>query len=496
MSELFYRAFEDRYRGSRELIKSRLAVYTPFLTPLLALGARPAALDLGCGRGEWLELLGEAGFAAHGVDLDEGMLAACRERELDVELTDALGSLRARADASVALVSAFHLVEHIPFDQVQALIAEARRVLQPGGLLILETPNPENLVVGSSSFYMDPSHLRPLPAPLLAFAVDHSGYARHKVLRLQEAQQLHGDAPIGLINVLDGVSPDYAVIGQKTAPAELLATFDTPFAASYGIALSDLAQRYETQEDGRRAELHRMLDKLDQEFHLETATTRVSLDSVHRGVARVAGGVESNARRLDKADQSLLQLEQHNQQVLQQLEQRLAQQIAQAEARLTQGEERLAQGEARQAQAEQRAVQAEQEAALQRQHIAALLASSSWRITAPLRLVAGTAYRLRGAVRDGRVLSGIKRRVKPLLLDLARATLRRPRLKRVARNVLGHFPGVQARLQRMLYQAASAPAPLEAASAPPAPPANLSDLSPRALRMYRDLQRSIAARKN
>src|SRR5437763_8718032 len=82
----FYRAFEDRYRGAREIIKDRLRAYARFTDPLLGLprpaGLAPAALDLGCGRGEWLELLGEAGFAARGVDLDDGMLAACRERGL------------------------------------------------------------------------------------------------------------------------------------------------------------------------------------------------------------------------------------------------------------------------------------------------------------------------------------------------------------------------------------------------------------------------------
>jgi SAM-dependent methyltransferase len=123
----FYRAFEDRYRGSREIIKDRLRAYPlSWIRCFSRLGRWGAtALDLGCGRGEWLELLGENGFAARGVDLDEGMLAACRERGLNAKHGDALAALRAQPDASLALVSAFHLVEHLPFDLVQELIAEA-----------------------------------------------------------------------------------------------------------------------------------------------------------------------------------------------------------------------------------------------------------------------------------------------------------------------------------------------------------------------------------
>ena len=107
MTNLFYRAFEDRYRGSRDLIKQRLYTYRPFLEALRAHYPGAAALDLGCGRGEWLEVLGEQGFAGRGVDLDAGMLAACVERGLDVSEQDALAALAALPDDSVAVVSAF-----------------------------------------------------------------------------------------------------------------------------------------------------------------------------------------------------------------------------------------------------------------------------------------------------------------------------------------------------------------------------------------------------
>ena len=163
---LFYRAFEERYRGSRELIKSRLQIYLPFITPLLAHYPEAHAVDLGCGRGEWLELMQTINVKTHGIDLDEDMLSACTERQLPAHKEDALAYLCALPNESQLVISAFHLVEHIPFNTLQTLVAEAKRALVPGGLLILETPNPENLIVGSCSFYLDPTHHRPIPPNL------------------------------------------------------------------------------------------------------------------------------------------------------------------------------------------------------------------------------------------------------------------------------------------------------------------------------------------
>jgi len=104
----FYKAFEDKFRGSRDLIKSRLRVYLPFISPLKEMTSNRNALDLGCGRGEWLEILAENDFKAKGVDLDAGMLEECRKHNFDVSLTDALGYLKEVPDESLVIVSAFH----------------------------------------------------------------------------------------------------------------------------------------------------------------------------------------------------------------------------------------------------------------------------------------------------------------------------------------------------------------------------------------------------
>src|SRR5690606_29932220 len=139
--------------GSRPDILSRLGIYLPFIKPLLSIYPEAKAIDLGCGRGEWLELLQNNGFSAYGIDLNEGMMEPAKQIGLSVIKDEAISFLKKLPDQSHIVISAFHLVEHIPFAEVEILVQEALRVLAPGGILIIETPNPENIVVGTANFY-------------------------------------------------------------------------------------------------------------------------------------------------------------------------------------------------------------------------------------------------------------------------------------------------------------------------------------------------------
>ena len=244
MSDNFYRAFEEKHRGTRDLIKLRQRVYLPFIEPIQSIYNDAKAIDLGCGRGEWLELLAESGFDAQGVDLDDGMLTACHERGLNVASSDAVAALNTLPNESQLVVSGFHIAEHLPFSVLQTLVKEALRVLKPGGLLILETPNPENIVVGSCNFYLDPTHQRPIPPQLLAFLTEHYGFARTKILRLHESSDFSGGRVLSLIDVLGGASPDYAVVGQKAGHESILAASSQAFDQEYGISLVTLADKY------------------------------------------------------------------------------------------------------------------------------------------------------------------------------------------------------------------------------------------------------------
>lgn len=245
MIDGFYRAFEDLHRGSRELIKERLQVYVPFIQPLCEQYPAAPALDLGCGRGEWLEVLTMAGFTAAGVDLDEGMLSACHDLGLSASKGEAVAHLGTLPDNSQAVVTAFHVVEHISFEHLKLLVSETLRVLKPGGLLIMETPNPENITVATRNFYLDPTHQRPIPQELLSFVPEYYGFKRVKTIRLQESKKLAQCETLSLQDVFQGASPDYAVVAQKKADPALMAFTASAFEREYGLALETLSARYE-----------------------------------------------------------------------------------------------------------------------------------------------------------------------------------------------------------------------------------------------------------
>jgi SAM-dependent methyltransferase len=250
MKQSFYRSFEDRFRGSRELIRGRLEAYLPFVEPLAKRFVGASAVDLGCGRGEWLELLQSSGLNARGVDLDEGMLHACRERGLSTELFGALEYLKTLDDESQVIVSAFHLVEHIKFEELQLLISESLRTLMPGGLMILETPNPENIAVATRNFYIDPTHVRPIPLELLSFLAEYAGFAKVKVLRLQESEDLVDKENVSMRDVFAGVSPDYSVVAQKQTGPEELQLLSPAFSREYGVGLDQILRRWDQRFDG------------------------------------------------------------------------------------------------------------------------------------------------------------------------------------------------------------------------------------------------------
>lgn len=258
----FYFEFEQKYRGSREQIKSRLSAYLPFVQKCRSLYADCKALDLGCGRGEWLELMQENGIDAAGVDLNDAMVAYCTEKNFSCQKKDALSALKEAADESLSIVSGFHIAEHVPFDILMQLVHEAKRVLKPAGLLILETPNPENPAVGSCSFYNDPSHIRPLTPVLLSFLPEHVGFHRTKILRLQEDKRLHEPENLSLFHVLTGSSPDYSIVAQKQAAQNLTVEFDSLFQANYGITLEELCQSYDATLSSRIAAQERELNEL------------------------------------------------------------------------------------------------------------------------------------------------------------------------------------------------------------------------------------------
>lgn len=178
-SEEAYADLEERYRGTEEEIRERFRGY------LERLPTRGRALDLGCGRGETLELLAEHGLEARGVDASAEMVRHCRERSLDAVEGDLLDGLADVPADSLAVVTSIHVVEHLPPTSVDRLVRLAWRALSPGGILVLETPNPLSMAVSARSFWIDPTHLRPVHPDGLAAVLESAGFTAVERLELR-----------------------------------------------------------------------------------------------------------------------------------------------------------------------------------------------------------------------------------------------------------------------------------------------------------------------
>lgn len=179
----YFHALAERFRGSYDDVKAKMAQYLPLIAAEAVDFSRYPAVDLACGRCEWSDLLREQGIRCTGVDANPVVLRTAKANDLEVYCGDIYTYLETLADASVGIVSGFHIIEHLPTAQKLQLFKEAERVLIPGGLLILETPNSENPLVSSHYFYLDPSHLNPVPIPALEFMAEHFGFETAAILR-------------------------------------------------------------------------------------------------------------------------------------------------------------------------------------------------------------------------------------------------------------------------------------------------------------------------
>ena len=221
--EFDYAWFGERFRGNEEDIKARQRSYAQYFD------GRENVLDIGCGRGEFLELLRERGIKARGVDLDLDMVLLCRDKGLDVAQGDAFADLAALPDDSVGGVFAAQLVEHLHPRRVIELVKLCHRKLAPGGVLLLETPNPTCLMVFADSFYRDPSHQQPIHPDTMHFLFEATGFhpidvrfsapvdvsLRIPLLEVPGVNLDRFNQGIEHLNSLLFGFQDYAVVGRK-----------------------------------------------------------------------------------------------------------------------------------------------------------------------------------------------------------------------------------------------------------------------------------------
>ena len=191
-----YELFEDESRGDVADIRERLEFYVPLLEKAANGGGLIA--DLGCGRGELLELLKENGLAAIGIDNNEAAVIRGKKAGLDMECKDLFQYLREAKEGSLAAVTAMHVIEHLTPSQQGEFLSLALKALKPGGLIAMETPNIMNLHVASCDFFSDITHVRPVHPVALRNRMKQMGYKDIDIKFLHpfpESEQLICDAP-------------------------------------------------------------------------------------------------------------------------------------------------------------------------------------------------------------------------------------------------------------------------------------------------------------
>jgi O-antigen chain-terminating methyltransferase len=225
-----YLAFEDLHRGTRDEIKRRQSVYIPHFQ--LSVSDQTPLLDLGCGRGEFLDLCREAGLPARGVDVNPAMVAFCRERGLDVTEADGLTYLRALPKGRLGGILLSQVIEHLSLDQLTELVALCAETLAPGGVLIAETVNPQSLSTFAGAFYVDLTHHKPVHPEAARFLWRWAGLGEVQIIYLsplapeQQLESLPGgpgaadvagafNRNVVRLNQLVFGPLDYAVVGRK-----------------------------------------------------------------------------------------------------------------------------------------------------------------------------------------------------------------------------------------------------------------------------------------
>ena len=206
-----YSKFAERFRGTEEHVKTGQRFYLPYFE-----GCRNV-LDIGCGRGEFLEMMRDASIPARGIDVGAESVAVCRLKGLDAETADVFPYLASIGEGTLDGIFCSQVVEHLPPQRLPELIRLAAERLARGGVIVIETPNPECLAIFGTHFYLDPTHTRPVPHPLLMFYLEEYGVGLMQLRRLSPAVEtmpslasLPDDFRDAFFDALD-----YAVIGRK-----------------------------------------------------------------------------------------------------------------------------------------------------------------------------------------------------------------------------------------------------------------------------------------
>jgi O-antigen chain-terminating methyltransferase len=204
---LAYSSFEDRHRGSQGVVRPLLAPY------LQHFDGCERVLDLGSGRGEFVDMLNERGITAYGVDSDASQVETARSAGRDVRLEDAVEHLRGLETGEVDGVFSSQVAEHLTTNQLIGSIDLVHRKLAPGGVFVMETPNPEALFILATFFYVDLTHIKPIHPEALKWAFEACGF---EDVRIERSQRVPDSARLTPVPEDLRTQPGWDVLAANT----------------------------------------------------------------------------------------------------------------------------------------------------------------------------------------------------------------------------------------------------------------------------------------
>tara|TARA_B100000965_G_C19543582_1_gene736721 strand:+ start:123 stop:1346 length:1224 start_codon:yes stop_codon:yes gene_type:complete len=275
MTTNYYLDFENKFRGERQNIIDALSMYDPLIEKIVENCPSPKLIDIGCGRGEWLQKWKYRFDDVCGIEFDKDMIRTCRENHLNVIEGDAIDVLTGFENQTVEIITIFHLIEHLEHHKLLKLLIECERVLNNDGVLIMETPNIDSLLVSTKSFHLDPTHINPIHSDLISFDLESIGFTNVKTYDIH-CGPLQSANPRKITRVLNGVSQDLCIIAtkQKKIFQKLMLTSKTweksfkegittlQAAVEYDLELEALLDNYQRSDNYHQLKIEEQASKL------------------------------------------------------------------------------------------------------------------------------------------------------------------------------------------------------------------------------------------
>ncbi|MBW3042880.1 class I SAM-dependent methyltransferase [Prochlorococcus marinus] len=214
MNNNFYLDFENQFRGDFDSVEKQFSSYDLLIHSVIKDIKNPRFIDIGCGRGEWLVRWTSKVQDCIGLETNSVMIDLCRERNLNVIKGDALTSLKDFETNSISVITIFHMIEHLEYEKLIELISECYRVLSNEGVLIIETPSIDNILVSTNTFYLDSTHITHINAENFKFHLKRSGFVQVDALPIH-AGPLKNTNPTKITRILNGVAQDLVFIAFK-----------------------------------------------------------------------------------------------------------------------------------------------------------------------------------------------------------------------------------------------------------------------------------------